>query len=317
LNTVLAGLLLSALGALGALGSQDVGATAPVVDVVGGCPGHDALLEALRPVIGKDTLSSSRGAARVVDLGDRFDVFAAGQTARYVDTARDCGERARVAAVFIALALSPPSVRLVEPAPPPPTAPQPAVPTPEPRAPSGPPSCLWAKVGVGARVDSALAEDGAPSDLTAGGELAGTIGRGTFGIGLSAALLAPTRRTLQSVSVRQQRFPFGAGVVIRHRWSPWFEVTGKAALAVVLLTLRGENVSPGASSTRLDPGAHLSAELRGPPLREGLVPFVGLHVELFPRSYVLDADPVGRVGVTNRLWWGATAGLSFDLTPGE
>jgi hypothetical protein len=86
---------------------------------------------------------------------------------------------------------------------------------------------------------------------------------------------------------------------------------------VVLLTLRGENVSPGASSTRLDPGAHFSAEMRGPPLPAGLVPFVGLHVELFPRSYVLDADPVGRVGVTNRLWWGATAGLSFDLTPGE
>jgi hypothetical protein len=274
-------------------------------------------MEALRPVIGKDMLSSSRGATRVVDLGDRFDVSAAGQTAHYVDAARDCGERARVAAVFIALALSPPAVRLVEPAPLPPTAPPPAVTTPEPRLPPGPPSRLWAQLAAGARLDSALAEEGAPSDLTAGGELAGTIGHGPFGIGLSAALLAPTRRILQSVSVRQQRFPFGAGLVIRHRWSPWFELTGKAAVAVVLLTLRGENVSPGASSTRLDPGAHLSVELRGPPLREGLVPFVGLHVELFPRSYVLEAEPVGRVGVTNRLWWGATAGLSFDLTPGE
>ena len=112
-------------------------------------------------------------------------------------------------------------------------------------------------------------------------------------------------------------YPFTAGLVLHHRLSPSFELSGKAALALVLLTLRGENVSPGETSTRLDPGAHLSTELRGPPFGHGLLPFVGVHAELFPRSYVLDVVPVGQVGVTNRFWLGATAGLSFDLAPGE
>jgi hypothetical protein len=273
-------------------------------------------MEALLPVVGKDALFSSRGLTRVIDLGDRFDVTAAGQAARYVDTARDCGARARVAAVFIALALSPPSVRLVNPAPP--RDPQPPPRVAEQRvdvAPSGTPSPLWTRLTVATRLDTSGL--GASSDLTAGGEIAGWVGRGAVGFVVSAALLAPTRRTLQSVSVRQQRFPFTAGLVLRHRLSPSLELSGKAALALVLLTLRGENVSPGGTSTRLDPGAHLSIELRGPPLRHGLLPFVGVHAELFPSSYVLDVLPVGQVGVTNRFWLGATAGLSFDFARGE
>lgn len=316
MNTVFAGLLLLAVGPQ----APDAAAPASVIDVVGTCPGRDPVTDALLPVIGKDALPSNRGPIRVIDLGDRFDVFAAGQDARYLDAARDCGARARMAAVFIALALSPPAVPLVEPAPPPGVPTPPSTTAPEPRIegpPFGPPSPFWAKLAVGARLDAALAEEGAPSDLTAGGELGGMVGRGAFGIAVSAALLAPTSRTLQSVSVRQQRFPFTAGVALRHRSSPWFELTGKAAVALVLLTLRGENVTPSASSARLDPGAHLSVEMRGAPLRAGLVPFVGLHAELFPRSYVLDAAPVGQVGVTHRFWWGATAGLSFDLAPAD
>jgi hypothetical protein len=271
-------------------------------------------MEALLPVVGKDAPLSSHGPTRVTDMGDRFDITAAGQAARYVDTARDCGARARVAAVFIALALRPPSIGLVNPAPP--RDPQPPPPSGTEHSvdvnPTDAPSPLWAKLTVAARLDT-----GAASDLTAGGEIAGLVGRGRLGIAISAAVLAPTRNTLQSVSVRQQRFPFTAGLVLRHRLSPSFELSGKAALALVLLTLRGENVNAGTTSARLDPGAHLAIELRGPPLRHRLVPFVGVHAELFPRSYVLDVVPVGQVGVTNRFWWGATAGLSFDLAPGE
>jgi len=298
------------------LASQAPDAGAPVsgLEVVGGCPARDAVIEALLPVVGKDAPLSSHGPTRVMDMGDRFDVTAAGQAARYVDTARDCGARARVAAVFIALALTPPSIGLVAPAPsrdpqpPPPSGVEQRLDVP----PTDTPSPLWARLTVAARLDT-----GAASDLTAGGEIAGLVGRGRLGIAISAALLAPTRQTLQSVSVRQQRFPFTAGVVLRHRVSPSFELSGKAALALVLLTLRGENVSPGDTSTRLDPGANLSIELSGPPLRRGLVPFVGVHAELFPRGYVLDVVPVGEVGVTNRFWWGAAAGLSFDLARGE
>jgi hypothetical protein len=292
-----------------------------VFEVVGTCPAREAVMGALLPVVGKEGLPSNRGPTRVVDLGDRFEVAAAGQAARYADGARDCGARARVAAVFIALALSPPSVPLAEPAPPLPEPLPPPSRAPERRveraASSGPPSHPWANLALAGRLDAALAEQGAPSDSTGGGELSAMVGHGLFGVAISAALMAPSHRTLQSVSVRQQRFPFSVGIALRHRLSPWFVLTGNAGVALVLLTLRGENVNPGASSSRLDPGAHLGIELRGPPLRQGLVPFVGLHAELFPRSYVLDVDPLGQVGVTNRFWWGAAAGLSFDLAPRE
>lgn len=330
MNTVFAGLLLVAVGAK----APDAGTPTPAFEVVGTCPAREAVMRALLPVLGKDALASNRGPTRVADLGDRFEVAAAGQAARYVDTVRDCGARARVAAVFIALALSPPSARLGEPPAPPvePPAPLPEPPAPprEPERlpamtpdrpveapPSGPPPPLWVILSAGARLDGALAEASAPSDLTAGGELSAMVGRGAFGVAVSAAVLAPSTRTLQTVSVRQQRFPFSADIVLRHRLSPGFALTGQAGVALVLLTLRGENVKPSASSSRLDPGAHLSIVLRGPAFRQRLVPFVGFHAELFPRSYFLDVDPVGQVGVTNRFWWGATAGLSFDLATGQ
>src|SRR5262245_13057849 len=108
-----------------------------VVETAGQCPARDAVMAALRPVLGDEALRSTAGASRVSDLGDRFEVVALGQVRQYADPARDCAERARVAAVFITLTVKPPVFAM-------PAAPAPApkvrvvAPPPAPAAPAGP-----------------------------------------------------------------------------------------------------------------------------------------------------------------------------------
>jgi hypothetical protein len=72
--------------------------------------------------------------ARVTDRGPEFEVAAAAQVATYLDRGRDCDERARVAAVFIALAFFPPASQTTRP----PAPPAAAAPEVEPEPPAAP-----------------------------------------------------------------------------------------------------------------------------------------------------------------------------------
>ena len=99
------------LAVLGPAGSETPSSAAlPAIEASGSCPSAEEVSATLAPLLGSSAPKVPvEGAARVHDLGDRFEVAAAGQTGQYVDAARDCAERARVAAVFIALALNPPA----------------------------------------------------------------------------------------------------------------------------------------------------------------------------------------------------------------
>src|SRR6266498_3423098 len=84
--------------------------TGPAIETSGSCPSAEQVSATIAPLLGSSAARRwAEGAVRVDDLGDRFELAAAGQTRQYLDTARDCSERARVAAVFIALALNPPA----------------------------------------------------------------------------------------------------------------------------------------------------------------------------------------------------------------
>ena len=116
-----------------------------------GCPTREAVAAALSPALvhirpNVDPLPSD---FRLADLGDAFEVTAGGQVQRYADAARDCAERARVAAVFVALAMNP--LSLEAPRPPPPVPPLAIQPPPPPE-----PERNWLSVGVAARVDGAV-----------------------------------------------------------------------------------------------------------------------------------------------------------------
>jgi hypothetical protein len=278
--------------------------SAAPVTVTGDCPGADAVTVALRSALGGDAKPGTADVAKVSDLGNRFSVAAAGQVREFADPGRDCEERARAAAVFIALALNPPLL----PTPPPP--PAPAVVTAPPAA-APPESTSWLDLAVGARFDG-----GAQSETTfAGGvEIRATAGRRWLGLAATAGILAPSDTQFSSVTVREQRFPLSLAVTARRRVSPRVAVGAAAGAALVPITLRAPDLDSVQPATRLDVGARLAFEVQ---LRATarLAPFVGVHAEIFPRAYELEVDPLGKVGSTGRFWLGASAGLSFEAMP--
>jgi len=292
--------LIAAAGAAPDRPGEPTVRAALVVEAQGSCPSGEAVRAALLPALTEAPVPNGQP-PRVTDLGDRFQVDAAGQTGAFVDAARDCTERARVAAVFIALALSPPAAP-ERPAPPPPPPPPPAAPAPPGR---------WFELAVEARLDGAPLGAPAKTALAWGGEVRAALGRGAFGLAATAAVLAPTDGTFQSVGVRQQRFPLSLALTLGRGAAHRMGVAADLGLAVVPFTLEGQGLSSVAPAARLDLGARVAVALRLPPLAGRLAPVVGLHGEVFPRPYQFSVDPLGDIGSSSGWWVGASLGLSY------
>jgi hypothetical protein len=291
---------------------------APKLVVLGSCPTADAIELALTPLLRRDFAASPGDLSRIEDQGNRFLVSVKGQIAQYSDASRDCAERARVSAVFIALTLSPPQMHgnmaaSAEPSPVPrgaarareTTIAEPILARVELRPTSG----AWARFELGARFDGALTLD-APSTLAAGVEFRASLGRGRVGAVLGAAVLAPVVWELSGVLVREQRFP--GHLALRVRWLSTPAAlaldVGLSASAFVLQALD----SGAGSSTRLDlgPRAALTAQVE---TDRGLSPYLGAQFEYFPRSSRLLTEPNGEVGTTPHARFGISLGASLDL----
>jgi hypothetical protein len=272
---------------------------APPVVVTGDCPSAEAVTAALGSALGSEAPRAG-DPPRVTDHGDRFSVAALGQTREYADPARDCDERARAAAVFIALALNPP----IAPAAAPPVVAAPAA------APAPPPE-RWIDLAAAARLDGGAAPE---TRAAFGVEARVALGWNALGVVASAGVLAPTESRLSTVTIRQQRFPLAVALTVRRALSQRIVVAGVAGAALVPLTVRGEALDGASQATRLDAGVRLAVELR---IRttQRLAPFVDLHAEIFPRAYQLDVEPLGTVASTGRFWAGAAVGLAFDAGP--
>jgi len=288
------------MSALLLLGLVTAAAPSLTVDVTGKCPSAEAVAVALGSAVGTETAAPGKDVPKVIDRGDRFSVSAFGQAREYADPARDCDERARAAAVFIALALNPPAA--------PPSAPPPAV-VQAPPPPPPPESARWMDVGVAARVD------GTPdTSFALGFEVRAAAGWRWLGLAATAGILAPTDSQFSSVTVRQQRFPLSLAVIAQHRIAERVGLAGGVGVALVPLTLHAQGIDGAPASTRLDVGARIAIELRVLATPR-LAPFIGVHAEIFPRAYQLDVDPLGYVGSTGRFWLGGSLGLSFEALP--
>jgi hypothetical protein len=272
-----------------------------------GCPTREAVAAALSPALvhirpNGDPLPTD---FRVADLGDAFEVTAGGQVQRYADAARDCIERARVAAVFVALAMNP--LSLEAPRPPPPAEP------PATKSPPPPPERErnWLFAGVAARVDGAVgAASDATSGVTVGGEIDAAFGRGSWGIEATAGLVTPTHNTVASVEVSQQRFPCSLSASFRRRAGAHLELGAAVGAALTPFTLHGQGLDMTMPVTRFDAGARVKLELRvtGPILE----PFANVHVEYFPRTYEVAVAPLGNIGTTAPLQIGLSVGLALE-----
>ncbi len=274
-----------------------------------GCPTREAVAAALSPALAhiRPNLDPLPSDFRLADLGDAYEVTVGGQVQRYADAARDCAERARVAAVFVALAMNPPSLEPPRPAPP---VPPPAVQ--QPQTPPAPDREMnWLSVGVAARIDGAAGgSNDATSGVTGGGELDVAFGRGSFGIEATAGLVTSTQNTIASVEVTQQRFPCSLSATFRRRASAHLEIGAGLGAALTPFTLHGQGLDMTLPVTRFDVGARLALELRV--ARPGLAPFASLHVEYFPRTYEIVVAPLGNIGTTAPLQLGLSLGVAFE-----
>lgn len=343
--------------------SDALARTGLVLEVQGHCPARDAIARALDSLLGQAAptstktprndagasgavppLSTRGTSARVNDRGTEFDLAAAAQVATYVDRKRDCHERARTAAVFIALALFPPeatigqapaatssvpaatgpspSSTVVAPARPPVGTETPTGSDPAARLEAGvisdnstmrpPLDAWWLALSVGPRCEVAVGS-GIPDAVACGGQIWAAAGRARYGVFASIGALAPVESRRQTIAIHEQRFPLAAGVTAQHRGASGWQAGLDLGLSTVPFTLSGEPLAPSTPARRLDVGARAALRLRFPPLVGSWTAALAMHADFFPRPYLVEVDPIGVIGASSRLWIGASAQIWYQL----
>ena len=289
---------------------------APSIDpasAIGGpsaCPRPDAVWAELVTLVPHERLAARLGAVaggqtpvvEIVDLGVRYRVLAAGQVREYQDESHDCAYRARIAAVFVALALDP--AELAPPPPPPvaPVPPPPPVVTPPAELPPA------ARLDLGATVLGGVGPDDRVGQL--GLELRWSGGHHAIGPEAGAMALLPVDNTVGGVRLRQRRVPVDAGVRVRSA-GPRVERYGELSVAAALISERALDLANPRSQTALELGLRAAVGVHA--TRGRLAPFAALSAELVPWPPSVFALPAGTVGHTPLLWIGATAGASLSF----
>ncbi len=251
-------------------------------------------------------VAAAPGHAVVVDLGQRYAIEVGGLRRELADPARDCIERARVAAVFIALNVK------AQPAERPPPEPEPR----EPETPEAEPSLEERGMRWGVRL-SGEASYALAIDRSALGAGAGVwLGAGAYQVDAGAGALSPAEVELEardgaSGSVALMRIPltFSASYLLRVGAVAFGPVLG---LGVDLLRLRGQDVTRPQTELRINPGAlaAVDAHLRFTP---ELSVLLRVGVSACPRAYDLSVDPQGRLGSTPRAWLSGSLGVQWQV----
>jgi hypothetical protein len=277
------------------------------------CPQPEAVAAELATLVQADRgpgAVRAAGPIEIVDLGASFRVGAAGRAREYRDEARDCAHRARVAAVFVALAIAPASLA-EPPAPPPPQPPPPPAPRPAPpQAPSAPPAPAdRIRIDVGAAVDVGVGANNLVAHPGVAFRVAAGQGRLAFVAGASA--LVPVDTTIGGVRLSAWRLPVDAGV--RARLTPAaLAPYADLGLGATLVSARGVDLATTDSDTGVELGLRAAVGARlATPAR--LTAFATIAAEWVPRPAAIFALPRGEAGHTPAVWLGATVGGSVGL----
>jgi hypothetical protein len=284
----------------------------PTVAVEGACPNQEAVQTILRSLLPAADQGTPPGSATIVDRGDAFVVAAAGRTKTYPDADRNCGQRARIAAAFIALVLEPGS------APPegePVAAPASAAVAPRQESPKAPPPHAAARPWARLDVRGAF-QVSSPLGLTSPGaalELEG--GWGALGAGAVCTWLAGAAMPLPvpGATALLDRLPCAVGPVVRLYVRPELETDLRAGVAVGAVRAGGQGLAAGYASARLEVGTRVAVDvsLRLSPDAH-LVPVAGVEINYYPVPYDLAVTPRGVVASTPSLWAGVTAGICWN-----
>lgn len=291
----------------------------PTISTNGACPGRDAIATAIASLVPRDGPGALPPSAKlqVEDLGDSYRVMLLAdgkeRVRAYRDAGRDCGQRARFAAVFAVLTLMPPELLVetppsAEPPPPPPApAPPAAIVATPPPPPAAPKRFRLAAAGL---FDFAPPAGDSPAIASPGAEV--RLGAGAGTLGFTGGLGFEPRATFSvgALEARELRIPFDVGVSGRLRRHS-VELAGEAGLAAALFNAGGTNPNVPRSGTRLDLGVRAALVLRLARPAARVAPVVGAHATYFPRPYEIETVPGGLVGHMPSVRVGATAGASI------
>jgi len=276
------------------------------VDVQGQCPTQALVMTQLTPLMKESHVDAGAATARVVDSGSSYRIEIGDASRTVEDPERRCLERARVAAVFLALNVPPvvPRVAADEaPAPSPVTA---KLERPPPPTRSGPQRALALRAFAG--VD--WAPSARASDVAFGAGVSGELGPWSATVlGAISSATSPYTGAGRALRYELLRIPL-AFLVGREYSRKFFSIGAEAGLAVDILRLRGRDVPNPESSLRLNPGLRLNAPLRlraSARLQAELVP----GFSFFPRTYVVRVEPNTELAETPRWWLGLAIGLKY------
>ena len=280
--------------------------------VIGGpstCPRPDAVWAELVTLVPLGRLEARLRAVaygktpvvEIVDLGVPYRILAAGQAREYQDESHDCAYRARIAAVFVALAIDPaelaPAPAAPSPAPPPPpTVARPAQPVPA------------ARLDLGVAVVGGIGPDDRVGQL--GAELRWSSGRRAIGPEAGVMVPLPVDNNVGDVRLRQWRLPIDVGARARIA-GPRVEPYGEIGLLAALLSERALDLASPRSQTTLEVGLRIGVGVHA--TRRRLALFAALSAELVPFPPSVFALPAGTVGHSPLLWVGAAAGASLSF----
>jgi hypothetical protein len=283
---------------------------APPVAVGGACPDQQSVQAILLSLLPPSGLTTAPVDASILDEGAAYVVTVGGRTKTYPDPERNCAQRARIAAAFVALVLEPntaPTESETRAPPSPLIAPRTDDGIRAPPPPGEPP---WARLdGLGAFAISTpfgLAAPGLALELAAG--------RGAWGGWAACAWISGATMALpvSGESVRIERFPCAIGFAAR-LVRPLLETDLKVGVALGAMRASGQGFATTYSSERFELGVRLAidAALHLSP-GASLGPVAGLEVTYYPVSYQLVGAPRGIVASTPTVWAGATAGLRWN-----
>ena len=286
-----------------------------------------------------------RAYVRVFDEGDAYGVeIQDGKEVyrkRYDDPARECDQRARVAAVTIVMTLFPPELgadaadaaveaepdvepadaeaggsaeprsEVQAPAPPPPKpedAPEAVSAEPKSKAPEH--GARWLNLELGAWFQQSLSNSEVPRIGAWGGELVGAVGPGRV-LGLGAISAGASSFQIGELKASMSEFSARGGA--RVRW-PLGSTTLAAEALFVVARRRVEGDAPGppeaSSSWELGASGGVNVALE---VWQRIAPVAGVRVSVFPVPSELEAVPRGALGTLPKLWLGVHAGVRFGL----
>jgi hypothetical protein len=288
--------------------AQDAASPGAIIRGHSVCPEPAAVWSEIDQLVVRDrleprlrALAEAAHPIEVFDLGASFRVLAAGRTRDYLDEARDCANRARLASLFVALAVDSSGE--------PPPAPGPAPVVAVAAAPAEGP--IPSRLGR-LEVDAAFEVGGTAAWLAPGAGLRLVVGRAALGIVAGARGTLPGDATLDGVGLRVWRV--GVDLLLRATFGreralrPFVEL----GAAATFLSVRAPELAAPRDDSGFEGGLVAAAGVHLA-RRAALWPFACARAELIPRPVTVFARPAGSIGDTPHVWAGVSVGVSLGV----